>query len=197
LAAGQKQQAAGGGFEETFASNERHWPDDPGSTAWLASGGYRLTPRRATQFVALRAPLNGSFQDVRVTGVFRKVAGPPGGGYGLILRDQSPAPLDGIIQTGRYYVFEVGDRDGVGIWRREGDRWIDILPWTPSAAVHGQDGTNELVAEAHATRLDFFVNGTLVASAEDAVLAEGSVGVFTGGDGNDVLLTRFAVQPLS
>jgi hypothetical protein len=149
------------------------------------------------QFVAVRAPVSGSFRDIRVTGTFRKVGGPPGGGYGLILRDQSPAPLDGITQMGRYYVFEVGDRDGVGIWRREGDRWIDILPWTPSTAVNGQGGTNVLVAEARGARLDFFVNDKLVASGEDAALAEGEVGVFTGGDGNDVLLTRFAVQPLS
>jgi hypothetical protein len=191
------QSAVGTGFEETFASNERRWPDDPNSTVWLASGGYRLSPRRIGQFVALRAPLSGTLRDVRVTAVFRKVAGPPGGGYGVILRDQSPALLDGITQTGRFYVFEVGDRDGIGIWRREGDQWIDILPWTPSTAVRGQDGTNELVAEAHGTRLDFFVNGALVASGEDAALAEGGVGVFTGGDGNDVLLTRFAVQPLS
>jgi hypothetical protein len=185
------------GFEETFASNQRGWPDNPSSTAWLASGGYRLAPRTAMQFVAVRAPVSGSFRDIRVTGAFRKVGGPPGGGYGLILRDQSPAPLDGITQTGRYYVFEVGDRDGVGIWRREGDKWIDILPWTPSTAVNGQGGTNVLVAEARGTRLDFFVNDKLVASGEDAALAEGGVGVFTGGDGNDVLLTRFAVQPLS
>ena len=47
---------------------------------------------------AVRAPVSGSFRDVRVSGEFRKLGGPPGGGYGLILRDQSPAPLDGITQ---------------------------------------------------------------------------------------------------
>jgi len=115
----------------------------------------------------------------------------------LILRDQSQAPLDGLAQTGRYYLFEVGDRGEVGIWRRDGDRWIDILPWSPSAAVNSSDLANELLAEAVGTRLDFFVNGIQVASQQDTILAEGSVGVFAGGDGNDVLVTRFGVQLLA
>jgi hypothetical protein len=191
------QRPGSTGFEEAFQSNVRGWPDDAESTAALAAGGYRLVPRDAGRFVAVRAPGSDRFNDVRVTGTFRKLGGPDGGGYGLILRDQSPAPLDGIVQTGSYYLFEVGDRGEVGIWRRDGDRWIDILPWTAAAAVHPKLGSNELVVQAVGAQIDFFVNGTRVAGTQDTSLTgDGSVGVFAGGDGNDVLLARFSVAPL-
>ena len=43
-------------------------------------------------------------------------------------------------------------------------------------------------------RLTFLVNGAEVASREDGALAEGTVGIFAGGDLNEVALERFAVQ---
>ena len=39
---------------------------------------------------------------------------------------------------------EVGDKGEVGIWRREGDRWIDLLPWTRSDAVKPGNSTNDV-----------------------------------------------------
>ncbi len=81
----------------------------------------------------------------------------------------------------------------LGIWRREGDRWVDLVPWTPSAAVRPGDAPNELTVRAIGPRLTFVVNGTEVA-AVDATAAEGSVGLFAGGDGNEVAVERFAVQ---
>ena len=70
-----------------------------------------------------------------VTADFRKLGGPDGGGYGIIVRDQGRAPRDGSSQHGRYYVLEVGDKGEVGIWRREGDHWVDLLPWQHADAV--------------------------------------------------------------
>src|SRR5579884_3523789 len=122
-------------LDEHFADNPRGWPSNPESTAWLADGSYRQVARQASQFVALGAPITERLRDVVVTARFRKVGGPSGGGYGVIVRDEGPGPRDGINQGGRYYVLEAGDRGEVGIWRRENDRWIDILPWTSSPAV--------------------------------------------------------------
>ena len=185
------------GFDERFSTNDQGWPDRVGSTAWFGNGGYSLAPRQVGQFVALREPRGDVYRDVRVTGVFRKLEGPPGGGYGLILRDQSSPPPDGLTQLGRYYVCEIGDRGEIGIWRREDDRWIELLPWTPSEAVHRGDAVNELVVEAMGARLSVVVNGTPVAELEDTSSPEGAVGLFAGGDGNQVLVQRFAVEPLT
>jgi hypothetical protein len=130
--------------------------------------------------------------DGTVAATFRKVGGPPGGGYGLILRDQGAFPRDGLSQGGRYYVFEAGDRGEFGVWRREDDRWVDIIPWTAAAAVRPGDAPNELAVQATGDRLAFRVNGTPV-GAVDATLPPGAVGVFAGGDLNDVLLERLSV----
>jgi hypothetical protein len=181
-------------LDEPFANNQRNWPHNPQSTAWLAEGGYRLLARQPGHFVAIGAPLAEAYRNVIVTATFHKVGGPPGGGYGLIVGDQGPGPRDGVNQTGRFYVLEAGDRGEVGIWRRDGDRWVDLVPWTPSEAVRPGGATNELTAQAIGQRLTFLVNGVEVASKVDAALAEGAVGVFVGGDLNDVLLDRFAVQ---
>jgi hypothetical protein len=185
------------GFRESFVNNARGWPDDASSTAWFADGGYRLATREPGHFVAIRAPGTPQYSDVAVSGAFRKLGGPPGGGYGLIVRDQTPAPLDGLDQQGHYYVFEVGDRGEFGVWRRDGGDWVPIVPWTRSAAVRPGTALNQLEARAQGTRLEFTVNGTRVASQEDLALPTGCVGLFAGGDGNDVLVTDFAVQPFS
>ena len=89
---------------------------------------------------------------------------------------------------------ELCDLVEVAIWRRDADRWVHLLPWTPSEAVQPGGVADELTAQASGRRLIFLVNGAEVASLEDDALGEGSVGVFVGGDGNDVALDRFAVR---
>ena len=180
-------------FDERFADNRMDWPDDRQSTAWLADGVYRLRAQQPSRFVAVGAPLPGPLRDVVVSARFRKVGGPPGGGYGVIVRDQGSGPRDGLNQGGRYYVLEVGDQGEVGIWRREEDHWVDLLPWTPSEAVR-RGAANELEVRASGQRLSLLVNGVPVASHVDPVLEQGAVGVFVGGDSNEVALEWLAVR---
>jgi hypothetical protein len=97
-----------------------------------------------------------------------------------------------VNQAGRYYVFEVGDRGEVGIWRRDNDRWVDILPWTKSEAVRAGGEANQIEVVAYGPQLAFTVNGTRVATQTDNTLTEGTVGVFAGGDGNEAVVDRFA-----
>ncbi len=181
-------------LDERFNDNRGGWPSNEQSTAWLADGNYRLFAHQPGQFVAIGAPVSGPLADVVVTAIFRKVGGPPGGGYGLIVRDQGPLPRDGINQSGRFYVLAVGDRGEMGIWRRDEDRWIDLLPWTPSDEVHRDHAANELSVRSVGPRLSLMVNGVEVASLVDSTLAEGAVGVFVGGDFNEVAVERLRVQ---
>jgi hypothetical protein len=154
----------------------------------------RLATSQAGQFVAVSIPGTQDLGDTVVTGSFHKVGGPAGGGYGLILRDQNPAARDGHNQLGRYYVFEVGDRGEVGVWLRDGDRWVDLLTWTPSDAVKPGLASNELTVTAAGDHMSFVVNGIPVASQTDTTLRRGGAGVFVGGDGNEVALDRIAVS---
>jgi hypothetical protein len=178
-------------LDETFASGADGWPNAATSSAFWDASGYHLVPRVAAQFVAITTPKGQQVANGSVSGLFRKVAGPTGGGYGLILRAQGP--LDGSDQGGRYYVFEVGDKGEVGAWRREQNQWVDLMPWQASSAVNAGVAENQLEVDAEGSRFTFSVNGTLVTQVTDDTLASGAVGVFTGGDGNQVLLERFTV----
>jgi hypothetical protein len=183
-------------LEERFTTHRAGWPDVRDGTVGFTDGAYRLFVHQPGAFVAVRAPIAVPLQDVAVTANFRKVGGPPGGGYGLILRDERQGAGDGVDQGGRYYVLEVGDLGEIGIWRRDGDHWTDLVPWTPSAAVRPGHASNELVARASGPRLTLMVNGVQVAEVEDVTLAEGGIGVFAGGDLNDVFVDLFRVETL-
>jgi LPXTG-site transpeptidase (sortase) family protein len=181
-------------LDEHFGDNRMAWVDNRQSTAWLEPGGYHLAARVALQFVTVGAPVSVPLRDVMLSGRFRKVGGPPGGGYGFVVRDQRPTGGDGVSQEGRYYVLEVGDRGEVGIWRRETDHWEDLLPWTASAAVHPGNDANDVEVWAIADRLSLLVNGVEVASQIDSNLERGRVGVFLGGDANEAVLERLLIR---
>ena len=53
---------------------------------------------------------------------------------------------------------------------------------------------NDLAVRAIGTRFTFTINGTRVAAVEDSVLTAGGVGVFVGGDFNEVALDHFTVE---
>ncbi len=183
-------------LDEEFADNRMRWPDDSHSTAWISGPGYRLVPREPGRFVAVNAPIPVPLGDVVVSATFHKLGGPPGGGYGLIVRDQHTSPGDGVAQGGQFYVLEVSDRGDVGVWRRDSDRWADLLTWTPSEAARQGTQANTLEVWAIGQRLTLFLNGVQVASQMDAALPTGGIGVFAGGDGNDVQVDRLSVRVL-
>jgi hypothetical protein len=179
-------------LDEHFTSNDANWPIN--AQAQITNGAYRLATRQAGQFVALGVPVSSVPADAVVSATFRKVGGPAGGGFGVILRDQQGSVRDGTSQGGRYYVLEVGDKAEVGIWRRESDHWVDLLPWQHSDAVKPGSATNDLVARAIGNTLSLSVNGTQVATKTDGAFAAGSAGLFVGGDGNVIALDHFAIQ---
>jgi len=169
------------------------WLDNPPFATWT-DGAYRLHAFPATQFVAVSAPINPTPSDVVVSATFRKTGGPPGGGYGLVVRDQGPQPRNGANQAMSAYVFEAGDLGEFGVWRRDGDHWVDLVSWTRSASVRPLGSPNDLAVRAIGTRFTFTINGTRVAAVEDSVLTAGGVGVFVGGDFNEVALDHFTVE---
>jgi hypothetical protein len=181
-------------LDERFTSNARGWLDQQNGTAYYVDGGYHLEPRLPGRFVAVSVPGVHDLQDVVLSATFRKLNGPAGGGYGLIVRDQFAGLRDGQSQGGRFYVFEIGDRGELGVWLRDGDTWVDLLPWTTSDVVKPGTATNELTVSAIGDRLSFMVNGIPVASQRDSMLQRGGLGVFTGGDGNHVQLERLTVR---
>ncbi|MBV9543776.1 MAG: DUF4388 domain-containing protein [Chloroflexi bacterium] len=171
------------------------WVQNPPFASW-SDGAYRMQAADATHFVAVALPQQdtANLGDVVVSATFRKTGGPPGGGYGIIIRDQGPPPRDGSNQEMNAYVLEAGDLGEYGIWRRDGDHWVDLVPWTRDANVHPGGSPNDLDVRAMGSHISFTLNGVQVGEVDDATLATGAVGVFTGGDYNQVALDHLTVQ---
>jgi hypothetical protein len=176
-------------FAERFASPLPGWPNDPDGVAWFDTAGYTLAARQPDRFVALRAPVSPPEGDVVLSARFRKAGGPPGGGYGFVVRDQGLSTLDGQNQFGRFMVLEVGDQGDIGVWHREETRWIDVVPWTRSDAVRTGGQANELTVTTRGHEVTFVVNGTQVAEVRyEGLPPRGGIGIFVGGDYNRVAL---------
>jgi hypothetical protein len=183
-------------FDDTFVNPIAGWPNDPLGTAWFGPGGYRLFARESGNFVATGIPLDQPLEDVKISAQFHKAGGPGGGGYGIIVRDQgAPSDRDGQNQSGEYLVLEVGDRGDIGIWQRDETHWIDIVPWQHSDAVQVDKSANTLVVTTRGPGLMFEVNGQIVAAVSyDKLPTTGGVGVFVGGDLNEVALERLQID---
>jgi Domain of unknown function (DUF4388) len=182
-------------FDERFATNDANWPSDPQGVALVTNGTYRIATHQAGQFVAIGAPIASVPADVVINATFRKLAGPAGGGYGVIVHDQGDqGVLDGTNQNGHYYVLEVGDKGEAGIWRRDGDHWVDLLPWQHADAIKSGTATNDVSVRAVGDTLSLSVNGTQIATRTDGLLAGGQAGLFVGGDGNQVAVSHFSIQ---
>jgi hypothetical protein len=181
-------------FDERFTTNDAGWPSNPLGAALITNGAYRVATRQAGQFAAVGVPVANVPGDVVIGATFRKLAGPAGGGYGIIVRDQDQTLRDGSSQDGHYYVLEVGDKGEVGIWRRDGDHWVDLLPWQHADAVNTGMAANELIVRAIGNSLSLSVNGSQVGSRNDGTFSNGRAGLFVGGDGNQVAISRFTIQ---
>jgi hypothetical protein len=181
---------------ERFASPLPNWPDNTNSSAWFGAGGFHVFARQPGRFAAIGVPLSQAVNSAVLSAEFHKVSGPPGGGYGLIVRDQgSPAERSSGTQGGQYMVLEVGDRGDVGIWQRNETRWIDVMPWTHSEAVHTDLAPNALTVTTGGGALRFEVNGQIMAELTyGGVPAEGGVGIFVGGDLNEVVLNSLRIE---
>jgi hypothetical protein len=189
-----EQPAAAALFDERFTTNDANWPSTPQGLGQFTGGSYRMATRQTGESATIDAPFARVPADVQVTADFQKLGGPDGGGYGIIVRDQQQGVRDGSSQDGGYYVLEAGDKGEVGIWCRDGDHWVDLVPWQHADAVRPGTAPNELTVRAVGNTLSLLVNRTQVAARTDATLANGQVGLFVGGDGNQVAITRFTVQ---
>ena len=172
------------------------WPNDRQGAGWFDVDGYHLAARKPGRFVAIGVLPSQELHSLLITATFHKVTGPPGGGYGVIVGDAGPEPLDGANQTGRYLVFEVGDKGEVGLWRRDQDQWLQVIGWTPNAAVKSGNGENTLAVRVSGNALGFSVNQADVPVQPTGQAIAGRVGVFLGGDANEAVLSRLTVTPL-
>ena len=93
------------------------------------------------------------------------VDGPDANVYGVVFRKETEA----------FYSFELAG-NGRFRFRRSEAKFITLIDWTPHPAILTGKRTNAIRIVAQGDRFTFYVNNTLVATANDKVLTEGDFG---------------------
>ena len=146
---------------------------------------------RPNEFVAIGNPSAQRLRDMVVTARFAKVGGPPGGGFGVIVRDQAPWPARWPESVGQ-------------LLRARGRRSRRSRHLAPRRQRVGRSGAVDPVSRRAARQCRERAHRARRRAAtdaagqrhrgrqriEDATLAEGTTGVFVGGDQNQVLLRQ-------
>lgn len=182
-------------FFDPLTAPSPGWPNDPQGSAWFGSGAFHLYARQPGRYVSVPVQLGGTVADASLEAVFQKVGGPDGGGYGFVVRSATTAVRDSTSQTGYFVVAQVSDNGDVGIWQRDGSRWLEVLPWTHSAAVATGTRMNTVKLIVRGTNLQLSVNGQTIADVEDRTMAPGGgVEIFAGGDLNEVAVRSLRIE---
>jgi len=112
---------------------------------------------------------NVSFEDVVIEVAAVPVSAPANNNndYGVICRNQ-PGGLDG------YYLLISGD-GGYAILKAEGGEFDALVDWTASASVNKGPTRNYLRVICEGQHLALYVNGELLAEADDATFSRGDI----------------------
>lgn len=129
------------------------------------SGDYELLVRQAGWISGSLAPIVGP-TNYSVEADMRNTGG--AGQYGLIF---------GFINWNNYYVFLVDPAFQMySVWRYDTD-WIKVIAWTNSLLINPASATNHLKVKRDGIQISVYVNGQLLATANDGTLTGNRVGL--------------------
>ena len=175
-------------YQEEFENNTTGWArvsNDNGIMDY-DGGGYRILVRQP-KYNLWSIP-ERNFSDVRVEVDVLKLNGPDENRMGLMCR----------YQKGDYYFFAISNDGYYVIGKFMGGMTLLLGQSEMQASEAIQTGTlNHLRADCIGNTLTFYINFTQVASATDADLPTGDVGLLAGAfaePGVDVLFDHFVVM---
>lgn len=82
------------------------------------------------------------------------------------------------------YQFEINRNGYYSVWRGVNDNWIGLQHWTYTSAIRRGDSSNTLRVLMIGSRMNLFINGTLVWVGNDTKLGSGQVGAFIAREGS-------------
>jgi hypothetical protein len=177
-------------YQDDFSNSSSGWVsliDERYGILDYFNGYYRIEVDGDHQMLWTGPGMN--FSDVHLEADTIKVIGAPDDIFGLICRgtDQYNFYFFVISSDGYYGIGKMVD--GV-------QTLIDNPGMLPSEIIAQGKAKNHLRADCVADRLDFYVNGSKLASVTDGDLTDGDVGVIAGNlesDQTDVLFDNFSV----
>jgi hypothetical protein len=163
-------------FSDPLTSNTNGWPVQFGCS--FAGGGYSVSAGARCQ-----APVTATDVEnisVQVTGTT-----PTFQGAGIYFR------IPGTVGWGLGYSFYIS----AGVCRAtdtmSGNTLFNNTACTAVAA--GQNAVNTMAINQSGAHMDFYVNGTLVGSANDATLSTGGIALYVRHGGATVIFTNFEI----
>jgi len=171
-------------FAESFddtAKQMDHYSETTGS-AGVTAGEFQLQVLEPNYMHW--ALVNQPFTDAVIEFQARKAAGPDDNLYGAICRYQDDLNFYYlVISSDGYY--------GIGSVIQGARSLIGSQQMLPSPSIQGGTGINHLKVVCAGSTLSLEVNGELLATVEDATLAEGKVGLLAGAFSNTGVDIRF------
>ena len=176
-------------FADDFSDSDSGWPRRSDETAITdyAQGGYRIWVNDSQVDIWGRPGLDVGDAIIEVEAT--ALGGPQDNDFGLICRHEDNQNL---------YFFEISS-DGyaiIGMYRAGEWEGLSSDKYQSSDAILQGEATNHLRAECVGSSLRLYVNGELVAEANDSTLEHGDVGLLAGTfdePGTDILFDNFKV----
>jgi hypothetical protein len=159
---------------DPLSSNVNGWPEN--AQAFFSGGKYHLISPFEGTIYGVRPTAGGArynLADFSYEVTVQKVIGTEANGFGMLFRWDP-------TNTSRYYRFMV---NGAGEYRlSKNDNTLDpqpVVDWTRSPAIRRGDGAiNTLGVVCSGGRIDLYVNGVYLATAEDYASPNGYFGLF-------------------
>jgi hypothetical protein len=180
-------------FQDDFSDPSSGWDhrqQDPDGFADYGEGVYQIRVTGADKLLWAGPGL--TFADARIEVVATRIAGPEDDDYGLVCR---------AVDPGNFYFFAISSDGYYGIGKvTDGvPQLVGMEAMPPSEAIRQGNDSNHLQAECLGEELSLYVNGTLLATVQDAGFSAGEAGLFAGSfetPGSEVQFDNFAVlQP--
>jgi len=95
--------------------------------------------------------------------------GPNDNAYGLLLR---------YVDNDNFYRFSISGNGKYRIDKSVNDEYKEIVPWTPSNAIHKGRASNLIKVECKGKKFAFYVNGVKLRDSTDSSFSSGQVLVF-------------------
>ncbi|MGD8823184.1 MAG: DUF1080 domain-containing protein [Anaerolineales bacterium] len=164
-------------FSDDFSSASSGWEvgDYNNGSVGYANGEYFVTATSQGIFMWGQAMRN--FDDVDISVTARQVSGPSNDntGYGVMCRVRYDPQSDLLFG----YSLRISGDGYYAIHKFTGSDIVDLVPWTTTPAIVLGNSSNQVRVICDGSYLALYVNGTLVAEANDSEFSSGDIG-FSG-----------------
>lgn len=162
-------------YQDDFSADAGNWALDSDLEASATYADGKLHQYIASPNLIAWAELKDrEFDDFSLEVDATQISGPDDNSYGVVFRLNSPSA---------YYRFDISGDGHLSFMRRDesdGGRWVEVIDWTPSAAIHRGASSNRIKVVAQGSHFSFSVNGQLVAEADDGTYRSGAIGLEAG-----------------